>query len=149
MPRRRQQGGVGCCLLGLRRKVQVVVRPSGFGIEVDPGNTFLSIFHSKHNCFSSLGKEYARVHFGTELEERIANGIWALEKNWVGPVVGNPQIKETFAIFDSVARDMSPRTRWKWRLQQLMYRSHYDLFIQERASILKQGKSHNPNQIIT
>jgi hypothetical protein len=54
-------------------------------------------------------------------------------------VVGNPAIAATYALFNKVQKDMTPRDRWQWRLQQLMYRSNYDQFIQVRATIERKG----------
>ena len=86
-------------------------------------------------------RRYTRAHFGPALAPRLLQGIYALERNWVGPVLGptgapTPQINATLALFRAVEADMSPRDRWKWRLQQLMYRANFDAFVQRRAADL-------------
>jgi len=57
----------------------------------------------------------------------------------VGAAVSNPTIAPTRQIFQDILHAVSPRGRWEWRLQQLLYRSNYDLFLQTRAKIQKKG----------
>lgn len=65
---------------------------------------------------------------------QITAGIYGLEQNWVGPILENPSINATHALFKAVEQTMSVRLRWQWRLQQLMYRMNFDKFLQIRAT---------------
>ena len=77
--------------------------------------------------------DYARLHFGTHLEDAIVAGIRGLEQDWIGRLVDNPAVNATFATFAVVQQLMMPRDRWNWRVQQLLYRANYDKFLQVRA----------------
>jgi hypothetical protein len=37
--------------------------------------------------------EYGRVHFGSDLEEAVVEGIYSLEQNWIGPLAANPSVR--------------------------------------------------------
>ena len=86
--------------------------------------------------------DYAHVHFGQEVGDLATAGIYGLENNWVGPILTNPSINATFAIFQQITKVMPVRLRWKWRLQQLFYRANYDKFLQIRATISAAGEAH-------
>ena len=43
--------------------------------------------------------EYARLFFGHKISEQVADGILALERNWVGPVEENGGIETTFIFW--------------------------------------------------
>jgi len=77
-------------------------------------------------------RQYARYFIGPEYEERFADGILGLEKNWVGPVLANAGIDETLAQFRLMERDASPGVKLNWRFQQALYRAYYDGYIRTR-----------------
>ena len=56
--------------------------------------------------------DYARVHFGAALQELFVEGIYGLESNWVGPILTNPSINATFAVFQAISKAMPVRLRW-------------------------------------
>ena len=86
-------------------------------------------------------RDYARVHFGSLLADRVAAGIYELERNWVGAVHLNPVVPHTLAMFEDIVAAMTPRNRWSWRLQQLFYRAHYDAFVHTRVEIERAGEA--------
>ena len=43
--------------------------------------------------------EYASLFFGHAISEQVADGVLALERNWVGPVEENGAIETTFAYW--------------------------------------------------
>jgi hypothetical protein len=88
----------------------------------------------------SMLRDYSRVHFGWLLEPLVQPGILNLEQNWVGAIAKAP-VPDTFARFEQVERTMTPRNRWSWRLQQLMYRAHYDMFVFTRVQNEKAGET--------
>jgi hypothetical protein len=47
-------------------------------------------------------RDYTRVHFGAALQDLVLEGIYGLERDWVGELVGNPAVNETLAIFTEV-----------------------------------------------
>lgn len=45
----------------------------------------------------------------------VVDGIYSLEQDWVGPLVGNTQVNATYKLFQELSKAMTPRDRWKWR----------------------------------
>jgi len=80
--------------------------------------------------------EYSRFFFGPEVAEEATDGIFALEKNWVGPVLGNKVIGETLTLWKKLEIE-NPDLANNWRWQQLVMRAYYDAYIQDRLSYEK------------
>jgi len=80
--------------------------------------------------------EYGRFFFGTSLAEQAADGIFALEQNWTGPVLGNKVIGETLSLWKKLETENS-QLAGNWRWQQLIMRAYYDAYIQERLTFEK------------
>jgi hypothetical protein len=77
--------------------------------------------------------EYARFFFGSSVAEASADGILALERNWVGPIEENGGIETTFAYWKNL-EIQHPGLKSNWRWQLLMMRSNYDTFLKRRKS---------------
>jgi hypothetical protein len=90
---------------------------------------------------SDILHEYSRFFIGPDLEERFAKGLFALERNWVGPVIGNKNIQATLSDFDDMEAHATPQQRLNWRFQQALYRANYDAFVQRRAIAEKKAET--------
>jgi hypothetical protein len=77
-------------------------------------------------------RQYARSFIGPAFEDRFADGLLGLEKNWVGPVLDNDGIDDTLARFRLMERDASPAVKLNWRFQQALYRAYYDGYVRAR-----------------
>jgi hypothetical protein len=77
-------------------------------------------------------RQYARYFVSPAFEEKFADGLLALEKNWVGPVRENTGIDETLKAFRAMERDAGPREKLNWRFQQALYRAYYDAYVRAR-----------------
>jgi hypothetical protein len=77
-------------------------------------------------------RQYARYFVGPELEEPLAEGLLALEKNWTGPVLENAGIATTLERFRAMERQARPAVKLNWRFQQALYRTYYDGYVQTR-----------------
>jgi hypothetical protein len=77
-------------------------------------------------------RQYGRYFIGPALGGRFADGLLALEKNWVGPVRQNPGIDETLRAFQAMEHDAGPREKLNWRFQQAVYRAYYDAYVRAR-----------------
>ncbi len=80
--------------------------------------------------------EYCRFFFGPKVAEKSAEGIFALEQNWVGPALGNEVITETLALWQEMEAQ-HPELTDNWRWQQLVMRAYYDAYIKERLTYEK------------
>ncbi len=77
--------------------------------------------------------EYCRFFFGGEVAEKAADGIFALEQNWTGPIAGNEVIGQTLNLWKKLEAE-NPQLAENWRWQQLVMRAYYDAYIQERQA---------------
>lgn len=84
----------------------------------------------------TIVREYTRFFFGAELAEEAALGIFALEDNWDGPILENPDIEKTLALWKKLEAE-NPELAGNWRWQQLLMRAHYDGYIKKRLAFEK------------
>jgi len=90
--------------------------------------------------------EYSRFFFGSSVAEAGADGILALERNWVGPVEENGGIETTFAFWQNL-ETKHPELKRNWRWQQLVMRSYYDTYVKRRKAY-EQNLEKEANQIL-
>jgi hypothetical protein len=77
--------------------------------------------------------EYCSFFFGSKLAGEAADGIMALEQNWVGKITGNAIIGKTLAQWKKLEAE-NPQLALNWRWQQLVMRAYYDAYIQQRLA---------------
>jgi len=91
--------------------------------------------------------EYSRLFFGSDIAKEAADGILALERNWVGPLEENGGVETTFAFWQNLELK-HPGLKGNWRWQQLVMRSYYDTYIQRRK-IYEQKLEKEANLILS
>jgi hypothetical protein len=77
-------------------------------------------------------REFARYFIGPRMEESIAEGLLSLERNWRGPLISNNSVDITFAQFQQMERQASPRDLLNWRFQQMLFRAYFDFYVRKR-----------------
>ncbi|MBO0719380.1 MAG: hypothetical protein J2P41_01040 [Blastocatellia bacterium] len=77
-------------------------------------------------------REYSRYFLGANYADSFTQGLLALERNWVGPVLTNRGINTTLQQFQSMERGAAPRDLANWRFQQALYRAYYDAYVRSR-----------------
>ena len=90
--------------------------------------------------------DYARFFFGHQVSEKVADGILALERNWVGPVEENGGIETTFSYWTNL-EIQHPTLKNNWRWQQLLLRAYYDTYV-KRRKIREQKLEQQANLIL-
>jgi hypothetical protein len=90
--------------------------------------------------------EYSRYFFGDAVANDGANGILALERNWVGPVEENGGVEATLSFFQNLEQK-HPELKGNWRWQQLVMRSYYDTYVRRRK-IYEQELEKEANQVL-
>ncbi|MEO9894108.1 hypothetical protein [Aurantibacter sp.] len=100
---------------------KVVWSQLGWNPNVDINNTVL---------------EYCRFYFGNNVAEGATIGVFSLEKNWDGPLIGNGIVKETLSLWQQLETE-NPQLQDNWRWQQLIMRAYYDAYIQDRLTYEK------------
>lgn len=73
--------------------------------------------------------EYTNFFFDSGTAEAAADGILALERNWVGPALKNQGIVTTLQQW----QQMEHKHSGNWRWQMLLLRAYYDAYTRERA----------------
>jgi len=59
----------------------------------------------------SILTDYSRFFIGDGMADDFANGLFALEQNWRGPLAGNRQVDVTLAQFKDMERRATPQQR--------------------------------------
>jgi hypothetical protein len=90
--------------------------------------------------------EYARFFFGNNVSAEVAEGMLALERNWVGPVEENGGIETTFAFWKNL-EIQHPNLRDNWRWQLLVMRAYYDTYV-KRRKIYEQNLEKQANVML-
>ena len=86
----------------------------------------------------SILVEFSRFFIGAEMADSFANGLFALEQNWRGPLASNRQVDVTLAQFKDMERRATPQQRLNWRFQQALYRAYYDAY--EHSRLLSENR---------
>lgn len=77
-------------------------------------------------------REFSRYFIGEEYRDTFAQGLMALERNWVGPLIANENVENTFHAFRDMEKKASPQVTLNWRFQQSLYRAYYDSYVRDR-----------------
>ncbi len=77
-------------------------------------------------------RAYSRYFIGAKYEDSFAQGLLALERNWIGAAATNAGIETTLAQFQMMERNAAPHDLLNWRLQQALYRAYYDAYVRSR-----------------
>ena len=75
--------------------------------------------------------EYARFFFAPEVAETAADGILALEKNWIGSLRDNGGVDATLALWNGLEKQ-APALEGNWRWQMCLVRAVYDAYTRHR-----------------
>lgn len=81
--------------------------------------------------------EYCRLNFGHSVAERAADGIFALERNWSGPLESNGSVESTLVLW-RVLEKAAPELAGNWRWQLCLLKAHYDAHI--RTKLINEQK---------
>lgn len=91
-------------------------------------------------------EDYCRYFFGSSVASEAANGILALERNWVGSIEENGGIETTLSFWKNL-EEKHTELKGNWRWQQLVMRAYYDTYIRRRK-IYEQNLEKEANQIL-
>jgi hypothetical protein len=75
--------------------------------------------------------EYARFFFAPDVAETAADGILALERNWIGSLRDNGGVDATLALWAGLEKQ-APRLEGNWRWQMCVLRAVYDAYTRHR-----------------
>src|SRR5882724_4857439 len=76
-----------------------------------------------------IAREFSRYFIGEQYRDTFAQGLLALERNWIGPLLANSSVETTFQMFRDMEKHASPQVKLNWRFQQALYRAYYDSYV--------------------
>ncbi|WP_341840166.1 hypothetical protein [Chitinophaga caseinilytica] len=76
-------------------------------------------------------RQYASFFWGPDVRDAAADGILALERNWVGPIVENGGIAATLSHWQRLEA-AAPALKGDWRWQMMLLRAYYDAYTRLR-----------------
>lgn len=74
--------------------------------------------------------EYGRLFHGPALAEAVADGLYALERNWSGPLAVNGGVEATLALWQRL--EAAPALTANWRGRMHLMRAYYDAYTRHR-----------------
>jgi hypothetical protein len=77
-------------------------------------------------------REYSRYFISARYEEKFAQGLLGLEKNWEGKTLENENSYAVLKLFQEMEKNATPQEKLNWRFQQGLYRAYYDAYIKQR-----------------
>jgi hypothetical protein len=86
-------------------------------------------------------RDFGRYFIGERFADGFAQGLLALERNWVGPLATNSGVDTTLAQFQAMERAATPQVLESWRFQQAIYRAYYDYY--DRARLIYETELEN------
>ncbi|MBR3974311.1 MAG: hypothetical protein IKJ88_00460 [Clostridia bacterium] len=75
--------------------------------------------------------DYSRLFFFGADEEKIADAVLGLEKNWEGAPENNPQIENTLKSFEEILSE-NPELSENWRFVMCLFRARCDAFVRRK-----------------
>jgi hypothetical protein len=75
--------------------------------------------------------DYCRAFFGADAAVKAAEGLFALERNWDGPIRHNGAIEGTLALWQDLEA-AHPELKDNWRWQMFVVRAYYDAYTRDR-----------------
>ena len=75
--------------------------------------------------------EYCRFFFAPEVAETAADGMLALERNWIGSLRDNGGVDATLALWNGLEKQ-APAQAGNWRWQMCLVRAVYDAYTRHR-----------------
>ncbi|MHC4474949.1 MAG: hypothetical protein ACYTEL_04850, partial [Planctomycetota bacterium] len=79
-----------------------------------------------------IAKQYSRYFISKRYAGKFAQGLFALEQNWVGPLKDNEGVFKTLELFQEMEENATPQDKLNWRFQQALYRAYYDAYVRHR-----------------
>jgi len=74
-------------------------------------------------------KEYGRYYIGEDEGEAIADGLFALERNWKGPLLENDAVEVTLRHWQALEKKVDTEN---WRFQAALFRAHFDAYVRRK-----------------
>lgn len=77
-------------------------------------------------------RDYAGLFLGSRQAEAVTQGLFALEENWVGPLLSNERVDVTLRQWQQMEQEAAPRMRNHYRFQMHLLRAYFDAYTRRR-----------------
>jgi hypothetical protein len=77
-------------------------------------------------------RDYSRLFISPDFADDLAQGFFALERNWQGPLAVNGQVEVTLRQWRQLEFLVSPAGQAHYRFQMGLLRAYYDAYIRRR-----------------
>ena len=102
------------------------------GIHDDVNKTIWSALSwDPDQTVAAILTEYSRAYFNPIVSEESVNAIFALEKNWHGPLLTNGSVEGTLFQWQRL-ENRAPQLEGNWRWQMCLLRANYDAYLRHR-----------------
>jgi len=85
-------------------------------------------------------RDFAGVFIDCDLRDEIAEGLFSLERNLIGPLEDNANIEASFALWQSIENRAGAFAKGGYRLYMYVLRSAFDLYQKRRYIAEKQAE---------
>jgi hypothetical protein len=86
-----------------------------------------------HETLTDYARTFLGAKIGGQSSDALADGLFALERDWDGPPEANGGIDKTLATFQALDAAASPDQRRTWRFESALYRADYDALVRARS----------------
>lgn len=80
---------------------------------------------------NAIVEQYVRFFFNTKSGDRVPDAVFALERNWRGPLEENGGVEAAFFKWQQLEKSY-PELQKNWRWQMLVLRAYYDTYTARR-----------------
>ncbi len=77
-------------------------------------------------------RDYARLFISSDFADDIAQGILALERNWAGKLISNPNVEVTLQQWTTMEKVVSEEVKINYRFQMCLLLAYYNAYVKER-----------------
>ena len=116
--------GCGCYSEGVNDDVNKVIWSSlHWGVDIK------GTLMDENTLLDDILLQYGKVYIKQDLAGLIRELIYALEKNWIEDPITSSSVERTYYICQEIDAKISCRDYRNWRLQSLLFRGYYDVFL--------------------
>lgn len=84
---------------------------------------------------SEVLRDYGRYFIGDSYADDVADGLFAFEQAWKGPVAGSATISQNFKYWRALEKKADEKMlKTNWRFQQGLLRAYYDEYVRRRLA---------------
>lgn len=112
------------------------------GVNDDVNKVIWSAFHwgvdrkgplqNSDSLVEEILVQYGKVHMKSNISVFIKDLIYSLEQNWGEDPLESSSVRNTLEICNKIDERVSTRDYRNWRLQMLLFRGYYDVFLSFR-----------------